>query len=113
MSVPRSGLTASPLSVDGVLMAAGGSNLLSMTTSLDAIGEVKVLRDNYAAEYGNNGGAMINIVTKGGNYGWAYVMGTNTAGPQSATTPPGFTQIPPFYAYQTSSSSTLGRRNCL
>src|SRR4051812_11618367 len=43
-----------------------GSNLLSLTTSLDAIAEVKVLRDNYAAEYGNNGGAMINIVTKGG-----------------------------------------------
>ena len=35
-------------------------------TSLDAISKVKVLRDNFAAEYGNNGGAMINIVTKGG-----------------------------------------------
>src|SRR6266436_2126643 len=32
----------------------------------DAVGEVKVLRNNYAAEYGNNGGAMINIVSKGG-----------------------------------------------
>src|ERR1041385_8307033 len=48
-----------------------GSNLLSMTTSLDAISEVKVLRDNYAAEYGNNGGAMINIVTKGGGRDYA------------------------------------------
>jgi hypothetical protein len=53
--------------VDGLNASEpSGSNLLSMTTSLDAISEVKVLRDNYAAEYGNNGGAMINIVTKGG-----------------------------------------------
>src|SRR5947208_7797529 len=37
-----------------------------MTTNQDAIAEVKVLRNNYAAEYGNNGGAMINIVSKGG-----------------------------------------------
>jgi hypothetical protein len=59
-----------------------GSNLLSMTTSLDAISEVKVLRDNYAAEYGNNGGAMINIVTKGGTNqysGTAYYFIRNEA----------------------------------
>src|SRR5258705_10113274 len=43
-----------------------GSNKVSMTTSQDAIAEVKVLRNNYAAEYGNNGGAIINIVSKGG-----------------------------------------------
>jgi outer membrane receptor protein involved in Fe transport len=55
------------VTVDGLNASEpSGSNLLSMTTSMDAISEVKVLRDNYAAEYGNNGGAMINIVTKGG-----------------------------------------------
>ncbi len=43
-----------------------GSNKISMTINQDAVGEVKVLRNNYAAEYGNNGGAMINIVSKGG-----------------------------------------------
>jgi Carboxypeptidase regulatory-like domain/TonB-dependent Receptor Plug Domain len=58
--------------VDGLNASEpSGSNLLSLTTSLDAIGEVKVLRDNYAAEYGNNGGAMINIVTKGGGKRYA------------------------------------------
>src|SRR6266481_7700529 len=58
--------------VDGLNASEpSGSNLLSMTTSLDAIGEVKVLRDNYSAEYGNNGGAMINIVTKGGGKDYA------------------------------------------
>lgn len=43
-----------------------GSNKLSMTINIDAIAEVKILRNNYAAEYGNNGGALINIVSKGG-----------------------------------------------
>lgn len=43
-----------------------GSNKISMSINQDAVGEVKVLRNNYAAEYGNNGGAIINIVTKGG-----------------------------------------------
>src|SRR5215471_21037702 len=58
--------------VDGLNASEpSGSNLLSLTTSLDAIGEVKVLRDNYGAEYGNNGGAMINIVTKGGGRDYA------------------------------------------
>ena len=53
--------------VDGLNASEpSGSNLLSMTTSQDAVAEVKVLRDNYAAEYGNNGGAMINLVTKSG-----------------------------------------------
>ena len=59
--------------VDGLNASEpSGSNLLSMTTSLDAISEVKVLRDNYAAEYGNNGGAMINLVLCRTVYpGWA------------------------------------------
>src|SRR5262249_46573738 len=43
-----------------------GSNKISMTINQDAVAEVKVLRNNYAAEYGNNGGALITIVAKGG-----------------------------------------------
>jgi len=43
-----------------------GSNKISMTINQDAVSEVKILRNNYAAEYGNNGGAMITIVSKGG-----------------------------------------------
>src|SRR6266571_565608 len=53
--------------VDGLNASEpSGSNKVSMTTNQDAIAEVKVLRNNYAAEYGNNGGAIINIVSKGG-----------------------------------------------
>jgi len=45
---------------DGV----GGFNGM---TSLDAIAEVKVLLNNYQAEYGRNAGASINLVTKSGS----------------------------------------------
>lgn len=76
-------LKSTVATVDGLNASEpSGSNLLSMTTSLDAISEVKVLRDNYAAEYGNNGGAMINIVTKGGTKeytGTAYYFIRNEA----------------------------------
>src|SRR5437870_4026858 len=54
-------------SVDGLFAGEpSGSNKLSMTINQDAVAEVKVLRNNYAAEYGNNGGALINLVSKGG-----------------------------------------------
>src|SRR5881398_1754858 len=53
--------------IDGLNAAEpSGNNKISMTINQDAVGEVKVLRNNYAAEYGNNGGAIINIVSKGG-----------------------------------------------
>jgi hypothetical protein len=53
--------------IDGLFAGEpSGSNKLSFTVNQDAVAEVKVLRNNYGAEYGNNGGAIINIVTKGG-----------------------------------------------
>src|SRR5256886_16106605 len=65
ISVQRGRSTVS--TVDGLNASEpSGNNKISMTTNQDAIAEVKVLRNNYAAEYGNNGGAMINIVTKSG-----------------------------------------------
>src|SRR5919206_1052002 len=59
-----------------------GSNKISMSINQDAVGEVQVLRNNYAAEYGNNGGAIINIVSKGGTSdykGTAYYFLRNEA----------------------------------
>lgn len=54
-------------SIDGLFAGEpSGSNKLSMTINQDAVAEVKVLRNNYGAEYGNNGGALVNLVTKGG-----------------------------------------------
>jgi len=45
-----------------------GSNKVSMTINQDAIAEVKVLRNNYVAEYGNNGGGMVQIISKNGGH---------------------------------------------
>ena len=58
--------------IDGLFAGEpSGSNKLSMTINQDAVSEVKVLRNNYGAEYGNNGGAIINIVSKGGGKDYA------------------------------------------
>ncbi|HZM97739.1 MAG TPA: carboxypeptidase regulatory-like domain-containing protein, partial [Pyrinomonadaceae bacterium] len=58
--------------IDGLFAGEpSGSNKLSMTINQDAVAEVKVLRNNYGAEYGNNGGAIINIVSKGGGKDYA------------------------------------------
>src|ERR1044072_902775 len=58
--------------IDGLFAGEpSGSNKLSMTINQDAVAEEKVLRNNYGAEYGNNGGAIINIVSKGGGKNFA------------------------------------------
>ena len=58
--------------IDGLFAGEpSGSNKLSMTINQDAVAEVQVLRNNYGAEYGNNGGAIINIVSKGGGQEYA------------------------------------------
>ena len=52
----------------------------SMRTNMDSIGEVKVLLNNYRAEYGRNGGAMVLAVTKNGTpqfHGSAYTYQRN------------------------------------
>lgn len=59
-----------------------GANKISMTVNQDAIAEVKILRNSYAAEYGNNGGAQIDIVTKSGQqkyFGSSYLFMRNEA----------------------------------
>ncbi len=73
----------SSVSVDGLVgNDLGSPNVFSSTVNLDAIGEVKVLLNNYQAEYGRNAGASINIVTKSGTrdfHGSAYWYARNDA----------------------------------
>jgi outer membrane receptor protein involved in Fe transport len=54
------------VSVDGLATNDGGAPTQVSPINLDAVAEVKVLLNNYQAEYGRNGGAEIRIVTKSG-----------------------------------------------
>src|SRR6266481_371122 len=55
------------LAVDGVVSNDQGTpSVFSSVTTLDAIGEVKVVLNSYQAEYAGNGGAVVQVVTKSG-----------------------------------------------
>jgi hypothetical protein len=55
------------ISTDGLFgNDLGSSEWLGAPMNMDAISEVKVLLNNYQAEYGRNAGAIINAVTKSG-----------------------------------------------
>jgi len=71
------------LAVDGVVSNDQGTpNIFSSVTTLDAIGEVKVLLNSYQAEYAGNGGPIVQVVTRGGTnefHGSAYEYIRNDA----------------------------------
>src|SRR5262249_7745688 len=51
------------LAVDGVVSNdIGTPNVFSSVTTLDAIGEVKIVLNSYQAEYAGNGGAVVQVV---------------------------------------------------
>jgi hypothetical protein len=59
---------ANTMTLDGLLSNdIGTPSVFSAPVSMDAIGEVKALLNNYQAEYAGNGGAVINVVTKSGS----------------------------------------------
>jgi glucose/arabinose dehydrogenase len=63
----------------------------------------------YLSDVGENEGEEINIISKGGNYGWPYRLGNN-AGPKAADAPGGFSAIPPLLSYARGDSGpTVGR----
>jgi len=57
----------STASIDGVSGNTRSGNQLDTTIAMDAVAEVKVLMNNYQAEYGKGAAGIINIVTKGGS----------------------------------------------
>jgi hypothetical protein len=71
------------LAVDGVVSNDQGTpNVFSSVTTLDAIGEVKVLLNSYQAEYAGNGGPIVQVVTRSGGrefHGNAYEYVRNDA----------------------------------
>jgi Carboxypeptidase regulatory-like domain len=44
----------------------GGNTIVNYQPSLEVVQEFKVQNNNYSAEYGNNGGTVVNIITKSG-----------------------------------------------
>ncbi len=55
------------VSVDGVVSNDQGSpSVFSSVTTMDAIGEVKVILNSYQAEYAGNGGTIVQVVSKAG-----------------------------------------------
>jgi hypothetical protein len=71
------------VAVDGVVSNDMGTpSVFSSVTTLDAIGEVKVILNSYQAEYAGNGGAVVQVVSKSGGkefHGGGYYYGRNEA----------------------------------
>jgi type 1 fimbria pilin len=67
LAISGGGVTANLWTVDGANNNDVGSNrTILVYPSVDAIEEFKILRNSYGAEFGQSGGAQINIVTRGG-----------------------------------------------
>src|SRR3954470_22964644 len=83
LSVSGGGVTANMWTVDGANNNDVGSNrTILVYPSVDAIEEFKILRNSYGAEFGQAGGAQINIVTRGGSNkftGSGFYFGRNDA----------------------------------
>jgi hypothetical protein len=71
------------LTIDGVNnLNSGGSTGTWLSPSVDSIAEVKVLLNNYQAEYGRDSGASVNVITKSGGrdfHGAGYYFKRNEA----------------------------------
>ena len=66
-TLPEHSNNTNTLAVDGVVSNdVGTPNVFSSVTTLDAIGEVKVVLNGYQAEYAGNGGPVVEVVTKSG-----------------------------------------------
>ncbi len=83
LSVSGSAVTSNLWTVDGANNNDVGSNrTILVYPSVDAIEEFKILRNSYGAEFGQAGGAQINIVTRGGTNkfsGSGFYFGRNDA----------------------------------
>ncbi len=65
-----------------------------------------VTQEIWVGDVGQDAYEELNLVTKGGNYGWAFYEGFH-AGPK--TPPAGFTSVPPIWEYPHGTSSYAGK----
>ena len=61
----------------------------------------------YVGDVGGGAREEVNVVVRGGNYGWAYREGTAN-GPKSGQAPPNFRSIPPILEYNHGSATNQG-----
>lgn len=75
--------SSNAVTMDGVTgNVRGDGNKFDTPLNMDAVGEVKILLNNYQAEYGQSAGGIINLTTKSGTqtfHGSAYYYGRNEA----------------------------------
>jgi hypothetical protein len=75
--------SSNAVTMDGVTgNVRGDGNKFDTPLNMDAVGEVKILLNNYQAEYGSSAGGVINLTTKSGTqqfHGSGYYYGRNEA----------------------------------
>src|SRR5215831_3474853 len=59
------------MNMDGISVNTRSGDHLDTPTNMDTIAEVKVLLNNYQAEYGKGAGGVINLVTKSGSQAYS------------------------------------------
>ena len=94
------GVAVTPASVRTEIYAAGMRN--PWRFSFDPVTGLL-----YCGDVGGNNWEEVDIIVKGGNYGWAFREGAH-AGPKSAQAPAGFTSIDPIQEYGHGSATNQG-----